>query len=204
MWVPSGEYFVADRPRGGQQTGTVMDYLVAQGSRADRPESYGIHNTGRTAFGENGDIPRPRANHASMVGRVERPAATRSYRFNPLVRPEPATAGMGSRKTVARRERRERLRAVRNPPPPPTINVTTTTTTTPASGGAIQGGDDANGNSNNEAGPTPPPTPATTTAANSPLNIPTIIIYNSKRQSDGDTTTPQIATLNLSDDDDGN
>ncbi len=112
IWVPCGEYFVANRPRGAQPLGTLMDYLFSQRTRAVGPEGYGIHHTGRTSSGENGNIRRPRGNHASMVVRPERAGSIRQHRFNPLVPPEPAAAGTGSRRTVARRERRLRGRGL--------------------------------------------------------------------------------------------
>src|SRR5205085_2329321 len=128
MWVPFGEYFVADRPRGAQPRGTVMDYLVAQGRQAGRPEGYGVHHVGQVNPSENRNIQGPRRHLANMV----RTAAVRP-RFNPMARPEPSAAGMGSRRTHARRERREGLReAQHSQATPPAAAATNTTTATAA------------------------------------------------------------------------
>ena len=192
MWVPDGEYFVADRSRGAQLAGTVMDYVLSQGRQAFRPESCGMHSTDRTSSGENENIRQPRNNRASRVDRAERVWPTRLHRFNPLVRSKPAAAGMESSRTVARRERRKRVRAVQNPLPPPT------TTRSTESRGNGQPNGKVNVNPNNQGATTATKRMASITT---PLAIPTITIYNSNNRPNGDGTPPPQATLNLSDDD---
>lgn len=197
LWVPVGEYFVGDRPRGAQPAGTIMDHLFSHGSRAFRPEGYGIHHTGRIAGGENGNIRRPRSDHASTVGRPEIARATRPHRFNPLVRLEPAAAGTGSRRTVARRDRRDRARGLDKPPqPPPPGTISNSTTTSTVGGGNAQGHESGYVNGvHKESGDT-------TASQTPPLVIPTITIYNRNNRTNGDVTSPQLATLNLSDEED--
>ncbi|CAF1550768.1 unnamed protein product [Adineta ricciae] len=84
--------------------------------------------------------------------------ATRLHRHNPLVRSKPVATGAGSRRTVFRRERRERLRAHRPEAPPPATTPTV----------LAQTSDDQGQNSNIEGENDGPP--------NTPQ--PTIIIYN--------------------------
>jgi len=194
MWVPNGEYFVADQLQGAQPLGTVMDYLLSQRLQTVRPGGYGFHHAGRTVSGENGNIRRPRNNHVSLVERPGRTEATRLHRFNPLARQEPAVAGTGSKKTVARRERREKAReANQHPTPPPTPTVTTTTT----------------------APSKPPSTPRQSTAPPIPSPAPrsspsttsnsTMVFYNSNHTPDGEQQPTnqggdyRLAVLNLSD-----
>ena len=100
IWVPWGKYFVVNRTRGAQPTGTVMGYLFSQRTRVVGPESYGFHHTGRTTSGKGENIRRPIGNHASMVGRPERGRSTRVHGFNPLVRSEIAAAVTGSTRTI--------------------------------------------------------------------------------------------------------
>ncbi len=123
MWVPTGEYFVANRARGAQPSGTIMDYLFSQRTQSVAPEGYGIHHADNAVFGENGNIRRPKNNHASMMGRSYRADAARLHRFNSLARQEPAVAGTGSKKMAARRARRESA-GVTSP-----SSITSTTTT---------------------------------------------------------------------------
>ncbi len=197
MWVPVGDFFVADKPQGAQPTGSVMDYLLSQRRHSARPEGYGIVHTGRTSSGQNGNIHQPRGNHASMLHRPERAGATRLHRFNPLVRQEPAPAGTGSRRTVARRERREKVRTLRpNPPSPPPPTATSTSVADGANG---QGAGNGNSVPSTEAGQGV----ATTTPP--PPTLPSMTIYNSAINTDAQTdgnSTFHIYTLNLSDNDD--
>ena len=138
MWVPNGEYFVADRPRGAQPSGTVMDYLLSPSRQTMGPEGYGFHHARRNVSDENGNIRGPRNHHANMIARTERAEPTRLHRFNPLARPEPAAAGTGSRRTVARRERRDQLRELhRLPPPPPPATTSASSTSTVVGGNGI-------------------------------------------------------------------
>jgi hypothetical protein len=200
MWVPVGDYFVADRPQGGQRAGTIMDHLVNQRQAAVRPEGYGVHHVGRTFYGENGNIRGPRNNRANMVGGAQRGGATRSHRFNPLVRQEPAVAGTGSRSTVARRERREKERDARQPPQPPVTSATTTRTrTSSAVVGDIRQGD---GDGNHGYGITAPQQVGIGSTSSTSIRhrpIPTsIIITNSNQQTDG-VVSNQINNLDLSD-----
>ncbi|UJR18850.1 hypothetical protein I4U23_021978 [Adineta vaga] len=135
MWVPSGEHFVADRSQRGQSTGTVMDYLFSRSGQTTGPRGYGFHHTGRTVSGENRNVHRPRNIHASMVDRSERTGSTRLIRFSPMACHQPSAAGMGTRRTIARRERRENARSsggttTPQPPVTPSTNSTTTTTVT--------------------------------------------------------------------------
>jgi hypothetical protein len=167
IWVPCVDFFVTNRPRGTQHTGTVMDYLFSQRTRAVVPEGYGIHSTGRTASGENGNILRPRGNHGSIVGRPERGGPTRLHRFNPLVRPEPAAAGAGRRRKVVRRERRLRERGLDNPPPPPptiatNINAATTSTVRGDVNSNNEGGSKQHHQQKQPCLPSSQPSPSTT------------------------------------------
>ena len=95
MWVPNNEHFVADRSQSGQSSGTVMDYLFSRSGQTVGSRGYGFHHTGRTVFGQNRNIHRPRNIHASMVDRSERTGSTRSNRFSPMARDEQSAAGMG-------------------------------------------------------------------------------------------------------------
>ncbi|UJR24361.1 hypothetical protein I4U23_005738 [Adineta vaga] len=126
MWVPNGEFFVANRPQGVQEgRGSLMDYLLTERRQAVGAIGYGYHHSGRNASSENGNIRRPRSTHTSVM---RRPETTRLHRHNPLVRTEPAVAGAGSMRTVDRRERRERVRELHHPlaPTPPTITPPST------------------------------------------------------------------------------
>ncbi len=110
MWVPSGEYFAADRSRGAQSRGTVMDYLVSQRQRAQRPAGYGIHHVKPLTPSNNWIRQGPKRYAAKMMVRTSLQAASGSC-FNPIARSEPSNVGAASRRTVARRERREKGRA---------------------------------------------------------------------------------------------
>lgn len=192
MWVPGGEYFVADRPRGAQPAGTLMDYLFSQRRQAVRPEGYGIHHTDQMRSGENGNFRGPRNHHVSMVSRGERVGANRLHRFNPLARQEPAVAGTGNKRTVARRERRERQRGFNQTPLPPPPSTTSTSSTSTVVGGHSQGRTSATEGNEIPTTVTPPRRIAAS-----------ITIYNSNSEISGrpdGAETPQMATLNLSDD----
>ena len=159
MWVPTGEYFVADRPRGAQPVGTVMDYLLSQRQQTAGPGGYGIHHAGRTLPGENGNIHRPRNNHASMVGSSRRNGHTRLHRLSHPARQEPAEAGSGSRRTVTRRDRRDRVREEHHPlppPPPVTTGATSTSTSTVAGGNGQDSGHGVDTDEGSDAETTPP------------------------------------------------
>ena len=176
--MPVGDFFVANRPLGSQASGSLMDYILSDRRRQTvGPTGYGFHSTGRTTSGENGNIRRPLGTHANVI---RREAATRLYRHNPLVRSEPVAAGAGSRRTVARRERRERLRAHHPEALPPTTISTV----------VEQTGDDQGQNNTIEREDDGSPN----------IPQPTIIIYNSNMGgSVGGQATSQMATLNLSD-----
>lgn len=209
LWIPVGEYFVADRPRRAQQAGTIMDYLLSPGRTAIRPEGYRAHHTGRITSGENANIRQPSDDHGRMAGCPERSGATRLHRFNPMSRPVPATAGMGSRRTVARRERRDRVRESHNPLPP-----TPSTATSTMNGGNNQDRPHAPPNADStdirseEARTTIPTSevrstasPPLTTASPTPL-MSTITIHHRRNPAPENTTSPELATLNLSDEED--
>lgn len=105
MWVPSGDFFVTDRPQGHQPSGTIMDYLFNQERQGNRAEGYGIHGPGQVFASEGGNIRRPGRPVPGPVVGLGRGMATRPPpRFNPMARPESS----GTRRTVSRRERRER------------------------------------------------------------------------------------------------
>jgi hypothetical protein len=80
-----------------------MDYLVAQGKQTGRPEGYGVPHVGQVNPSENRNIQGPRRHLANMARHSSSAAIVRP-RFNPMARPEPAVAGMGSRRTVSHRD----------------------------------------------------------------------------------------------------
>ncbi|CAF1638153.1 unnamed protein product, partial [Adineta ricciae] len=103
MWVPSGDYFVADRPRGVQPAGTVMDYLLSQRRQVELSSGYGITHVKYTKPREDGNIRRARRHMLGMRGvpsgnMVSRPP----HRHNPIARPQPSAPGAGSQKTSER------------------------------------------------------------------------------------------------------
>ena len=97
MWVPSGEYFVADKPRGAQPRGTVMDYLSFQRPQTGRPSGYTQHSARQ--------VPQPRR-HLTSIVRHRPIAAATGPRYNPIGPAPPRPAGSGTRRTITRRERR--------------------------------------------------------------------------------------------------
>ena len=129
IWIPSGDYFVADRSQ-ETPTGTIMDYLVHQRRSDTRPTGYGFHRSCSTAntqaqrFGVQ--RPGPMRNHIHYL-------ASRPYnRHDPLARPEPRPAGTGSQRTVSRRVRRDRASGVHQPVPPTPASLTPPPSTTPS------------------------------------------------------------------------
>ncbi|CAF1530642.1 unnamed protein product [Adineta ricciae] len=164
-----------------------MDYLLRDGRQAVRPIGYGFHHTGRNASGENGNIRRYRSTHASVIRRVE---TIRLHRHNPLVRAEPGAVGTGKRRTVARRERRERAHELHHPTTSPLSPPTTITPPTSSSSESVVVEDNKQQGNDGEA-------------INSATYPPqrTIIVYNSNMGSNHNCQeASKMATLNLSDD----
>ena len=150
VWMLVGEFFVADRPRGVQPTGTVMIYLFSQRQQTIRPSGYGFHHTGRFVSGSsNGNIRRPISNQAYMVYRAARAGATRTHHSNHLAPQKPAVAGTGTRRTVVSRERRDKARELHHPllpQSPPKTTASTTSSSTVVDGDLQDHGDGVRGN----------------------------------------------------------
>ncbi|CAF1501608.1 unnamed protein product, partial [Adineta ricciae] len=143
--------------------GSLMDYLLRDGRQAVRPIGYGFHHTGRNASGENGNI--------------------RRYR-------KPGAVGTGKRRTVARRERRERAHELHHPTTSPLSPPTTITPPTSSSSESVVVEDNKQQGNDGEA-------------INSATYPPqrTIIVYNSNMGSNHNCQeASKMATLNLSDD----
>ena len=174
MWIPTGDFFVADRSQ-GPPNGSIMDFLVPQRRSDGRlvgrsHDSYGFTSHTSLPHGRR-EVHRPGPIRTRPSFLATRP----SNRHNPVARPEPRPAGTGSRRTVARRERRDRASAAHQQAEgtPPT---STTTMPPPTSTTTL----------------TPPPE-ITERAETTPM-----IIYNS------DPTISGVETLNLSDEEGGN
>lgn len=158
MWVPSGESFVANRPRGASPAGTVMDYLFSQRQPTRRSESYGINYVSPVRSSQHGKAQGPRAHQSNIAVGVSRGSATRPpHRFNPIARPEPSEPGTGSKQTVSRRERRERLRENHSRAPQLTETHNTHSAAVPDASTSTNAGSVASPNDDN-------PTPTTSTA----------------------------------------
>ena len=186
MWVPSGEHFVADRPRGVQPRGTVMDYLAFRGNQTGRPSGYGLQRVSQ--------VPSPRR-HLTNVVRHRPLAAATGPRYSPMAA---APAGTGTRRTVRRRERRQKCQEEISPQTPPAPATSTTAPPPSVSNSASKG-------------PAVPPTPSTPPSTPAPPSIPapppppkpknrSVVYYNSQRQM-ADKKAYRVAELNLPDSD---
>ncbi|CAF1063695.1 unnamed protein product [Adineta steineri] len=116
MWIPSGDFFVSDR---SQETpvGSIMDYLIDQQGSDRRSTDYGFHQSSSMNRSTNVHIQRSQVRRSGPVRNrgclsLSRP----SNRPNLLAPPEPRPPGRGSRRSFARRERREQLPEVHNMP----------------------------------------------------------------------------------------
>lgn len=125
MWVPSGDFFVADRAQEAPR-GTIMDFLVPHRHSNRGPIGYGFNRNGSINLPASRNTQRQVVHRSGPIRNHGRSLAERPVnRHDPISRPEPHPAGTGSRRTVARRERREKLRQVNR-----AATATTTTVAT--------------------------------------------------------------------------